>query len=127
MARARSGMSTPNDDNTLTGAEVHRLNTLEGIVQRALDTDGEAGNALADIRDARLYRGAHQTFEAYVRDRWGVGRSLTHQLIQSAGRAEPPAGDREIPISADVLPPGRAPVRRDDLEVRLTNAWERAR
>ena len=65
-------MSSTNPDNTLTSAEVEHLDTLEAIVQRGLDADLQLGSALAEISDASLYRGTHQTFEAYLRDRWGL-------------------------------------------------------
>jgi hypothetical protein len=67
-------MSNTNHDHPLTTAEVEHLTQLESIVQRGLDIDGEIGTALADISEARLYRGTHETFEAYLRERWGVAR-----------------------------------------------------
>ena len=57
-------MRSPSPDNTLSSDEVEHLNRLEAIVQRALDADVEVGNAFANIDDAWLYRGTHQTFEA---------------------------------------------------------------
>ena len=76
-------MRSPSPDNTLSSAEVEHLNRLEAIVQRALDADVEVGNAFANIDDAWLYRGTHQTFEAYLRDRWGITRSRGYQLIEA--------------------------------------------
>jgi hypothetical protein len=73
-------MSNTNHDNPLTTAEVEHLNQLESIVQRGLDIDGDVGNALAHISHARLYRGTHETFEAYLRERWGVARSHALEL-----------------------------------------------
>ena len=120
-------MSSTNHDNTLTRAEVEHLNQLEAIVQRGLDTDGEVGMALADISDAWLYRGDHQTFEAYLRDRWGSSRSRSHQLSQAAGRADPPSSDVDIPAPAEAQARALAPVRREGPEAPLTNVWEQAR
>ena len=65
-------MSNPNPNNALTRAEVKHLNKLEAIVQRGLDIDLEVGNALAEISDTSLYRAGHETFDAYLRDRWGI-------------------------------------------------------
>lgn len=93
-------MRSPSPDDTLSSAEVERLNRLEVIVQRALDADVEVGNAFADINDAWLYRDTHQTFEAYLRDRWGIDRSRGYQLIEAGGIADPPAPD------VDSLSPG---------------------
>lgn len=76
-------MSNTSHDHPLTTAEVEHLTQLESIVQRGLDIDGEVGSALADISDARLYRGTHETFEAYLRERWGVARPHALALTQS--------------------------------------------
>lgn len=76
-------MSTSNPENTPSGADVEHLNKLEAIVQRGLDTEFDVGHALAEISDTSLYRGTHQTFEAYLRDRWGMSRS------RGGGREQP--------------------------------------
>ncbi len=41
---------------------------LERRVERAFF---EAGKALAELRDRRLYRSTHKTFEQYCKDRFG--------------------------------------------------------
>ncbi len=87
-------MSSSNPDNTLTSAEIEYLNKLETIVQRGLDTDLELANALADLSDATLYRATHPTFEAYLRDRWGIRHSPDCQLSQAAELTEPPPSDQ---------------------------------
>lgn len=43
-----------------------------------------AGKALRVIRDARLYRETHPSFEAYLDDRWGLSRPYAYNLIDSA-------------------------------------------
>ncbi len=43
-----------------------------------------AGRALREIRDARLYRDTHATFELYVTDRFRFSRQRGYQLIQYA-------------------------------------------
>lgn len=100
-------MRSPSPDDTLSSAEVERLNRLEVIVQRALDADVDVGNAFADINDAWLYRGTHQTFEAYLRDRWGIDRSRGNQLIEGGGIADPPAPDVDSLIPGTGLEAGR--------------------
>lgn len=42
------------------------------------------GRALARIRDERLYRGTHQSFDGYCEDRWRFGKRRANQLIKSA-------------------------------------------
>ncbi len=96
-------MRSPSPDNTLSSAEVERLNRLEAIVQRALDADVEVGNAFADIEDAWLYRGTHQTFDAYLRDRWGISRSRGHQLVEAAEKADRPFPDVDEPAPGTEL------------------------
>ena len=55
----------------LTASQQARLATLEAIVERGLDTFVQVGLALAEIRDARLYKQRYGTFEAYCSERWG--------------------------------------------------------
>jgi hypothetical protein len=54
---------------------------LERKVERAFY---EAGKALRELRDRRLYRSTHPTFEGYCRDRFGFGRRHPYQLIDAA-------------------------------------------
>lgn len=53
-------------------------------------TDGVAmvGEALANIRDGRLYRAEFGTFEAYCQGRWGMARSTANRKIVAAEVAE---------------------------------------
>ncbi|MCC5661224.1 hypothetical protein LC608_30535 [Nostoc sp. XA010] len=45
----------------------------------------EAGKALTELRDRRLYRSTHKTFEDYCRDRFGHSRQQSNYLIAAAG------------------------------------------
>jgi hypothetical protein len=65
-------MSSTNPEDSLTPAEIKNRDRLEAIVQPGLATFVEVGNALAEIRDRRLHRDTHRSFETYVRDWWGV-------------------------------------------------------
>ncbi|MBD2535427.1 hypothetical protein H6G97_40945 [Nostoc flagelliforme FACHB-838] len=51
---------------------------LERRVERAFF---EAGKALAQLRDRRLYRSTHRTFEEYCRDRFGYTHRRVNYLI----------------------------------------------
>ena len=42
------------------------------------------GNALLEIRDSRLYRTSHGTFEDYCQDRWQFTHGRARQLIAAA-------------------------------------------
>jgi hypothetical protein len=66
-------MSSSYPDKNLTGPELENLIELELMVRQSLHAYLALGAALAEIRDAQLYRGTHATFETYLRERWGVG------------------------------------------------------
>ncbi|MEH2316482.1 hypothetical protein [Nostoc sp.] len=54
---------------------------LERRVERAFF---EAGKALTELRDRRLYRSTHKTFEEYCRDRFAHSRQQSNYLIAAA-------------------------------------------
>jgi hypothetical protein len=107
----------------LSADETGRLAELEHIVDRGMDAFVEVGQALAEIRDRRLYRATHRIFEDYCRDRWGFGRTRAHRLIEAA----------EI---VEMLPIGNTPANeaqarelvplKDD-EQAVVEAWRDAR
>ncbi|QLE45146.1 hypothetical protein FD723_32975 (plasmid) [Nostoc sp. C052] len=74
----------------VTAAQVEELSEaeerdrlhLERRVERAFF---EAGKALAELRDRRLYRSTHSTFEEYCKDRFGFERRHPYRLIEAAG------------------------------------------
>ena len=55
--------------------------SLERKVERAFY---EAGKALRELRNRRLYRSTHVTFEEYCRDRFDFTRRRPYQLIEAA-------------------------------------------
>ncbi len=54
---------------------------LERRVERAFF---EAGKALAELRDRRLYRSTHKTFEEYCHDRFAHSRQKSNYLIAAS-------------------------------------------
>jgi len=74
---------------TVTAAEVEELTDeeqsdrlhLERKVERAVF---EAGKALMELRDRRLYRSTHSTFEEYCKDRFGFQRRHPYRLIEAS-------------------------------------------
>lgn len=62
----------------LTSEEQSDRLHLERRVERAFF---EAGKALAELRDRRLYRSTHRTFEEYCRDRFGYTHRRVNYLI----------------------------------------------
>jgi hypothetical protein len=69
---------------SLTLSEQGRLQECEAIITDGLDTFVKVGNALMEIRDSKLYRQTHKTFEDYCRERWGIERRHAYRLIDSA-------------------------------------------
>ncbi|MEA5511811.1 hypothetical protein VB715_18730 [Crocosphaera sp. UHCC 0190] len=65
----------------LTDDEARDLLYLERKVERAFY---EAGKALKEICDRRLYRNTHQTFEQYCSDRFAFKRRHPYQLMNAA-------------------------------------------
>lgn len=68
----------------LTSAEFLALRDAEQVIKAGLETFVEVGQALAEIRDSRLYRNTHGTFEAYCQERWGMDRVSAHRTIEAA-------------------------------------------
>ncbi|WP_323808756.1 hypothetical protein [Nostoc sphaeroides] len=54
---------------------------MERKVERAFF---EAGKALAELRDRKLYRSTHKTFEEYCKDRFGYSRRQPYLLMEAA-------------------------------------------
>ena len=67
--------------DSLTIEEESMRFSLERKVERAFY---EAGKALKGLRDRRLYRSTHVTFEEYCRDRFDFTRRRPYQLIEAA-------------------------------------------
>jgi hypothetical protein len=65
----------------LTEQEEADRHRLELKVERAFY---EAGAALRELRDKRLYRSTHRTFEDYCQERFGYTRRRPYQLIEAA-------------------------------------------
>ncbi|OWY64080.1 hypothetical protein B7486_49300 [cyanobacterium TDX16] len=65
----------------LSESEVKERHRLELRVERAFY---EAGKALTQLRDRRLYRSTHRNFESYCHERFGMKRIYAHYLIDAA-------------------------------------------
>lgn len=70
--------------SALVPVEADRLARLEATIAAGLNTFVEVGNALAEVREARLYRATHDTFEAYCADRWQISRPRAYELMNAA-------------------------------------------
>lgn len=72
---------------------------LESVIERGIATFVDVGAALLEIRENRLYRESHESFETYCRDRWGFSRQRAYQMIEAAGVAS------ELSNTLDIAPP----------------------
>lgn len=75
-------------DLTATAAlsvdEQQQLADLEEVIEGGLPTFVAVGKALLTIRDRRLYRARHATFEDYCRTRWAMSRRHANRLIEAS-------------------------------------------
>lgn len=86
--------------------EAKRLSELEDVIEHGVTTFVEVGAALAEIRDSKLYRASHDTFEAYCKERWGMSKPRAYQLIEAATTVETVSTIVDLP-----LPQNEAQVR----------------
>lgn len=69
----------------LSTEESKLLDSCEKVISKHVTTFFEVGEALAKIRDGKLYRAEFKTFEEYCRKRWGMGRFNAYRQMQAAG------------------------------------------
>jgi hypothetical protein len=55
------------------------------VIRKGLTDFINVGEALARVRDLKLYRKDYKTFEEYVEKRWGFKRAYASRLINTAG------------------------------------------
>ena len=68
----------------LTKSEQSELARLCKVVDEGLSSFLAVGTALVEINEGRLYRQNHETFEAFVKERWGISRQRAYQLMEAA-------------------------------------------
>jgi len=72
------------NEKSLTVGEVNLLEELEGVVRDNFLAFVKVGEALAEIRDKRLYRNQdNRTWEGYCRELWDMSRQHAERLIAS--------------------------------------------
>ncbi|MCA1786039.1 MAG: DNA methylase [Desulfobacteraceae bacterium] len=90
---------------SMTGGQ-KQLARLESLISRNQKHFCEAGRALKEIRDNRLYKLAlFDTFEVYTRSRWDISRAHAYRLIQYCEVI------RNLSPIGDVLPANESQVR----------------
>ncbi len=85
------------DDITII--ESSRLEGCEQVIENGVACFIEVGEALMAIRDSRLYRAEHETFQDYCEKRWGFTRQRAHQFIGAFKVAELASTVVDIPIA----------------------------
>lgn len=91
-------MPSSTDVISLTSTEVATLASFETVIRQGLDSFVEVGNALAKIRDGRLYRAEFSTFEEYCGSKWNLSKRHVNRLVAAAEVVED--------IKPDVEPTG---------------------
>ena len=87
IAQNVSSMAASVDDTSVTAVEVvEELTEEEAAERHRLELKVErafcqAGVALRELRDRRLYRSTHKNFEEYCQDRFGFNRISAHNRI----------------------------------------------
>lgn len=79
-----------------------KLVELEEIIDRGLASFVEVGNALIEIRDAKMYGSEYATFEEYCDKRFGFTRQRAYQLIaatKTVREMSTRVGADEVPTS----------------------------
>jgi len=72
----------------LTESEAEELQDAEATIEMGIRAFWEMGQALKLIRDRRLYRSTHKTFEEYCLERWDLARNYADKLIVAAAVME---------------------------------------
>ncbi|MBF6075402.1 hypothetical protein IU498_12295 [Nocardia beijingensis] len=70
-------------DGPLSDRERAQLTACESSIDTLRIAFWAAGRALQIVRDGRLYRDSHDTFDDYVEQRWDMQRSYAHKLIRA--------------------------------------------
>ena len=73
---------------TLPESEAYQLASCEGRIEAGLSSFIEVGEALSAIREGKLYRATHGTFEDYCREKWSISSSRARRLIDGAEVAQ---------------------------------------
>lgn len=83
-----------------------RLTSLENIIANNQYRFFDIGKALKEIRDTRLYKlTLFETFEAYAKKRWDMGRSQVYRLIDGYNVVN------NLSPNGDILPGNEAQAR----------------
>ena len=81
--------------------EYNQLQECERIIEEGYTAFLKVGSALIKVRDSRLYRTTHQTFEAYCEKRWGFTRTRAYELMSAANISQAVSEISDIPVTSE--------------------------
>jgi hypothetical protein len=95
---ATDGAITP---EPLTPLEVERLDQLEEIIAKDVQTFIEVGEALNEVFEFKLYRANHANFNDYCHQRWGISYRHARRLMDAADVAKDIKGDQLVTFTSE--------------------------
>lgn len=101
------------------------LAECEAVIERGLNTFFAVGDALNAIKHHKYYRDKHDSFQDYCKDRWGIGRSRSYQLIDAARVIREMQESTRVEIFPTSEKQIRSLCRLDTAEQRI-DAWNQA-
>ena len=112
-------------NTSLTTSETSSLTACEARIEKGRASFLDVADALAEIRDGRLYREGFATFEAYCRERWGFTRNYANKVMRAGeavknlpdGMDTMVSSERTARAVAKVAPESRVEVVREASEV----------
>lgn len=107
----------------LSDEEVIEREQLEYEVEQGIDATFKVASALLTIREKRLYRSTHSTYEEYIEDRWQVSSRRARHLTFAASvmKSLEEAGVTELPTNESQVRGLQGVVEADHAKV-----WEEA-
>jgi hypothetical protein len=79
--RTGAALDLDDQDDQLTDDELAQLREAEARIQRGLSGFLDMGLALGTIRERRLFRATHGSWEGYLLDRWKMTADYSQKLI----------------------------------------------
>jgi len=120
--RANKVATSAEPGGVLSASERDEFTKARAVVRRGLGNFVAVGNSLRLIRDCRLYRETHETFEQFCREEWGgMTRTTANRQIGAAVVSELLAPFGATPLSEAVVRP--LTKLREDL---VKMVWQRA-
>ena len=108
---AKLSVTSTQDHPPLTPSEAQALTQYEQIIRKGLETFVEVSNALLQIRDQRLFRSSHDTFEEYCREKWKFTARQANRYISAGGVVDNLKRDQLVSTEPTAIPENEAQAR----------------